>query len=229
MRLSADIQDIFATRDGDAITVGDVLDRISHQSFGLFLIVMALPSALPLPAPGYSVPFGLVLILLGTQMVARRDTPWFPERLRQRPLKSGPNSRLVRGMVKALELVENVVRPRLRFIYHTPLAYRTMGAIVTCCGISMCIPIPLTNTLPAIGIFLLGIGLLEEDGIVTLLGMLVAFVGILVTLTILTLIVYYGMEVVDYIKDYIKGLLGMGAPPTAIPALLRSAFLLCYQ
>ena len=209
MQLSKSVQEIFATQDSGEITVGDILDRITHQSFGIFLIVLALPSALPLPAPGYSVPFGLVLVLLGVQMVAHRDIPWFPERLRQRRLKSGPNSRLVRGMVKALSIVEKAVRPRLRFIYHTPLSYRTMGAIVTCCGISMCIPIPLTNTLPAMGIFFIGVGLLEEDGLVTLLGLVIAFVGILVTLAILSLVVYYGIEIIDFIKEYIKGLIGL--------------------
>lgn len=223
MRLSTGIQDIFATQDSGDITVGDILDRITHQSFGIFLIVLALPSALPLPAPGYSIPFGLVLVLVGLQMIAKRETPWFPERLRKRKMKSGPNSRLVRGMVKALALMEKVVRPRLRFIYQTPLAYRLMGGIVTSCGISMCIPIPLTNTMPALGIFLLGIGLLEEDGIVTLLGMITAFVGILITLTILTLIVYYGLEVVDYIKAYIKGLLGLDTTAPGFPAMLFHA------
>lgn len=49
----------------------------------------------------------------------------------------------------------------------------------------MILPIPLTNTPPAFGIFLLGMGMIEEDGIFGFLGACACFAGVILTSCIL--------------------------------------------
>lgn len=75
-------------------------------------------------------------------------------------------------------------------------------------SISMMIPIPLTNTLPAIGIFVTGFGLLDDDGAISLAGLTICLVSGAITSTILYLLVRFGFEgmtlIVEAAKDWIK-------------------------
>jgi hypothetical protein len=50
-------------------------------------------------------------------------------------------------------------------------------------------PIPLSSYLPAIALFVAGIGLVERDGVVTLIGAAFGVVSIVVTATVTGLIV----------------------------------------
>lgn len=209
MKLSESIADVFSSQEDGAVSVRELLDRISHKSFGVFLTILALPSALPLPAPGYSVPFGIILFILGVQMMMNKEHPWFPEWLLKREMKTKGNERLVAGMVRFLSFFEKFIAPRFSFMYTNPLLFRMLGGIVTLCAISMMIPVPLTNTGPALGIFLIGIGTLEEDGLFAGAGIFVSFCGIALTTLVLTLIGFMGMEAVDYVKEFIKSGLGM--------------------
>jgi hypothetical protein len=203
LRLSANVQAIFGGTTG-TITFGEFLERVSHHSFGVLLAILALPSALPVPAPGYSVPFGIALFFLGFQMILGRDYPWFPEKTLRRKIKTKENGRMVGFMVKFLSIFETFIRPRFSFVYTNKAMYRFLGCIVIACGVSMCIPIPLTNTAPALGIFLIGIGTLEDDGLVGLAGIAASIAGLMLAAVVISLVAYMGMEAVDLVKEYIK-------------------------
>ncbi|MBI1318653.1 MAG: exopolysaccharide biosynthesis protein [Candidatus Hydrogenedens sp.] len=209
MKLSDNIEAIFGHAEGGTVSVRELLDRVSHKSFGVLLAILALPSALPLPAPGYSVPFGILLVTLGLQMIRRLEHPWFPDKVLDRRMKTDGSQRLVAGMVKFLRFFEFFIRPRLSFVYTNGVMFRVLGCVVLACGISMCIPVPLTNTAPALGIFLIGLGMLEEDGLCGLAGIAVAIAGLVLAATVLVLLTWMGWEAIDFVKDHIKDFINM--------------------
>lgn len=67
-----------------------------------------------------------------------------------------------------------------------------MGVAIALMSISMMIPVPGTNTLPAMGIFVTGFGLLDDDGFISLAGLVVCVMGG----TLSTLILMFGYEAV---------------------------------
>jgi hypothetical protein len=73
------------------------------------------------------------------------------------------------------------------------------------------LPIPLTNTLPAMVIFLIGVGLSEEDGLLAIGAFAVGCLAVVLYGYIIYLVLSQGPEAVDGIKDWIKARLGMGA------------------
>lgn len=87
-KLSTDLERAFLSpvptpSDGEVLTqqlvsLGDILQLAAERTFGFLLAVLSLPSALPIPAPGYSTPFGIVLLLLGWQLLVGASTPWLP-------------------------------------------------------------------------------------------------------------------------------------------------------
>ena len=70
-----------------------------------------MPSALPIPAAGYSTLLSIPLFLIGFRILLGRDTLWLPERLRRRPFDPKSFSRkLVSGM---LRLIRDFARAQL--------------------------------------------------------------------------------------------------------------------
>lgn len=207
MKLSENIATIFAIeQDGTAVTVQTILDRVSVKSFGILLVIFSIPSAMPVPAPGYSIPGGIALVLLGMQLFMKRNYPWLPKRVLTKEVHVGRKPKLIKTMVFFLRIMEFFIRPRLNFVFTNPLCFRILAAIVLLCGLSMIIPVPLTNTAPAFGVFLIGMGMLEEDGLLSSAGVLAGLAGLALSVTVLGALIYFGSEGIIMVEEFIKGL-----------------------
>jgi hypothetical protein len=68
----------------------------------------------------------------------------------------------------------------------------------------MMIPIPGTNTLPAMGIFVTGFGLMEDDGAISLGGLVLCLIGGILTTSILIAILVGGTSLLDLIKGWLR-------------------------
>jgi hypothetical protein len=225
MRLSENVQSIFAlSEDGTPVTIQTILNRVSMKSFGILLAILALPSALPIPAPGYSIPGGLALVVLGVQIIQRREFPWLPERILRKEVQVGTKPRLINMMVSFLRVFEFFIRPRFAFVFTNPFTCRLLGVMVFLCGVSMCIPVPLTNTAPAFGVFVIGLSMVEEDGLLSAAGVAASILGLSLSVTVLGFVAWFGMEGADMLKDLIKGLY---QTPAAEAFLKTNAVLWC--
>ena len=201
-KLSTELQRYFFEEErSPQVTLADILQLAGERTFGFFFVLLSWPSALPLPAPGYSTPFGLVIFLLAIQLMSGRKAPWLPDKIMHRPLEL----KTVQGFLKAgmpwLKKLEIVCRPRLTFIC-TGLSGRIIiGLGISLMAISMMIPIPGTNTLPAMGIFLTGFGLMDDDGAITLAGLVLCLMGLTLTTSILFALWFGGSSLLDIIKE----------------------------
>lgn len=204
-KLSDELRTLLIT-DGDSLTVGQLNARVGDRGFGLLLLVLALPSALPVPAAGYSVPFGLLLLVLALQMLIGKTRPVFPKRLERIRMSSRFATRLLNGAAWIFRRLEWIIRPRMRWIGSRG-GRVFMGGLVLAMAILMMIPIPMTNTFPAFVVFLIGIGLTEEDGLFALGACLVGVLAVLLYVALVWAIIVYGPEIVTTIKDAIKSVL----------------------
>ncbi|MCC5899135.1 MAG: exopolysaccharide biosynthesis protein [Phormidium sp. BM_Day4_Bin.17] len=200
-KLSVELQGyFFAEERGDRVSLADLVKIAGERAFGFLFVLLSIPSALPVPAPGYSIPFGLVIFWLAGQLVLGRKRPYLLKKWlsKEVPLKT------VQGILKKglpwLRRIEILSRPRWSFVC-TRLEGRVMIGIALCLmGISMMTPIPLTNTLPAIGVFVTGFGLFGDDGVITLGGLMVCVMGLLLTLSI----IIFGYEAVSAVIDIVR-------------------------
>lgn len=205
-KLSEEMRDLLLA-DGDGLTMAQIVERVGDRGFGLLLIVLSLPSALPLPAAGYSVPFGIVLLVLALQMLLGRPHPVFPQSMGRRALKRATAERLLNSAAWLFTRIEWLVRPRLRWVGQRP-GRLLMGMLVLVMAVLMLIPIPLTNTFPAMVIFLIGVGLSEDDGLFAIGACLVGVFAVCLYAALVWALIVYGPEVVVTIKDTIRGWLG---------------------
>ena len=171
--LSVQLREALSPDPTGKTTLGTVLDRIGEKGFGVLLLCLSLPSALPVPAPFYSTPFGLLIVLLAGQLLAGRQSIWLPRRARSLTLDPKLRSQMLAALEAVLRRTERFIRPRQRWV-GSRVGRVFLGALLGLMGLLMVLPIPLTNTASAAVVFLIALGLTEEDGVVCLIGALVA-------------------------------------------------------
>lgn len=203
-RLSSELQRTFLENEHTPhVTLQELLTLAEERVFGFLFVLLALPSALPVPAPGYSVPFGIMIFLLAIQLVAGFKQPWFPHRFSNHPVALSTVQGILKKALPWLRRIEAVTRPRLLPICTSVLGRTVIGCILALMGISMMIPIPGTNTVPAIGIFVTGFGLLEDDGAISLGGLVISLFGAAITLSILVALIWGGSSLIELFKGYL--------------------------
>ncbi len=202
LRLSELFHHFHLTVGAGNLTLGDLRARLGEKGFGLLLLVLSLPSALPVPAPGYSTPFGLLLSLLGLQMICGKQ-PWLPARAQARPLRAKVWSKLFGVGAKWLARTERFIRPRLPAITSS-IGHGFSGIFVLLMGLLMILPIPLTNTLPAIVIFCIGIGLSQQDGLFLLAAGVLAVFSSLVYGLVIYLFLTIGLSGAGELLDWLR-------------------------
>ena len=207
--LSRELEQIRTGLNGEDTTLGALVDEIGERGFGLMFLVLALPAALPLPAPGYATPFGIVMALLGGQMFLGRSTPWLPEAARKRRLSYGLVDFSIRNGGRLLTVVEWIVRPRIRTLARNRVFLGAVAVVVVAMSLFMMLPIPLTNTAPSFVIFVLAAGILEEDGLLLLAGILLAPVAGVIAIAALVFGLRHGLGAVEEtVKPWLRSLVG---------------------
>ncbi len=113
-RLSVELHRFFWEEERPAqVTLADLLLIAGERIFGFLFVLLSLPSALPVPAPGYSIPFGLLIFLLAIQLVAGAKRPWLPQRLANHPIQLEKVQAVLNKGFPWLRRIEAVSRPRL--------------------------------------------------------------------------------------------------------------------
>jgi hypothetical protein len=181
----------------------DILSLAGERIFGFLFVILALPSALPVPAPGYSIPFGIVMLLLAAQLIAGSKRPWLPEGMMNHTIKLEKVQGFVKAGIPWLKKIEAIARPRLSYICTSLPGRVVIGVAIALMSISMMIPIPGTNTLPAMGIFVTGFGLVEDDGAISLGGLVLCLMGATLSISILIAVWFGGTSLLDVIKSWL--------------------------
>ncbi len=161
------------------ITIGEIVDRIDERGFGLLMLVLGLPMLIPILPPGPSTLVGPLYSLLALRLIIGMDRPWLPGFVRRKALSARTLEGLRRRGVPVIQRIERFSRPRFR-VLNNPVIVRVAAVNVFLMGLVLLSPAPFLNTLPALSVMCIGLGLLNDDGIFLLLGLVVgaAVIGI---------------------------------------------------
>lgn len=155
---------------GPRLAIDDVLAALGDQSFGLLILALALPNALPGPLiPGLSLPFALGIGALGLQLAWGLHTPTLPRWLRGLALEQQRFRRFVDRAEPLLLRLERWLRPRPSRLT-AGLGKRLVGLALVALSVVLALPIPFGNTPVALSIMVIALGLLEGDGLALLVG-----------------------------------------------------------
>lgn len=206
VRLSTKLQRFFKEHKSPEVDLTDILKLVEERVFGVLFVILSLPSALPIPAPGYSTPFGLLMLLLALQLMIGAKIPWLPECIAKYPVKLETAQVFLKIGLPWLYRIEAITRQRLSFICTTLPGRIIIGIAITLVSILMIIPIPGTNTLPAISIFVTGFGLQEHDGAISLAGLTLCILGIMLSASIIIATAWGSSSLLDLIRIWLRSL-----------------------
>lgn len=157
---------------GDEITLGEMAEAFGDRAFGLLILLLCLPSLLPLMA---SV-FGTPMLILGVQMGMGRRVPKLPGFIARRSIRRSDLLRLSGASSKWLRQVEQFVKPRPGF-FTSPAGDRIFGWLTAYVAIMLILPGPGTNGPPAFGNIVMALGLVEHDSRTVGIGMALTLAG----------------------------------------------------
>lgn len=84
-KLSVELNRYFFEEErNEKVTLAEILTLAGERIFGFLLVILSLPSApsaFPVPAPGYSTPFGIAIFFLAVQLIMGRDYLWLPAKI----------------------------------------------------------------------------------------------------------------------------------------------------
>lgn len=153
------------------VRLGELTDVLQLRGYSALLIVLAFPFITPVPLPGFSTIFGLVIALLGARMVLAQR-PWLPKHLTSRQLPARHLPKLLLAASRGFGRLEKLLKPRLLYPEYPAVFQRMSGAIILICGLLLLLPLPVpfSNAFPAFTIILLAAAGLERDGAVFVAG-----------------------------------------------------------
>ena len=182
VRLSDELQ---GWLDGDGEkTIGGLAAVFDKRAFALiFVLLMGLP-ALPLPTGGATHVAEVITVLLAAQLVAGREEIWLPRRWCARTLDT--DGRFIRVLFRVIRRVERHSKRRLTFLFGRRLSNLGFGVVVALGATAAFLAPPFTglDTLPALGVVLISLGVLLEDFVFVAVGLVVTAGGVLLEFVI---------------------------------------------
>jgi len=172
----------------EGLTVGGLVDKAEEAGFGFVIGVLTL---IAIPFVGLSTPFGLVIALLGGQLMLGRTRPWLPARARRRALTLAMLDRVLGLLLRRTQWLARLSRRR----WEPLIRPRVIGGgiVLLALGLALPLPIPGSNLVFLAPLFLYAVGILERDGLWIVLGHVC-------TLLDLALLVVFGATVVKVLE-----------------------------
>lgn len=191
--------------NSDKVTLFDIKIALHERGFGILIIIFSLPLSVPIPVPpGYTTILSIPLILFSLQLLFGFDSPWMPHWLERKSFQRSTLALVVEKTSPALRKIEKFMKPRMSFIFCGP-GEKILAFIMLLCALSIAIPLPLTNFIPAIGTTLISLGIMSKDGLLSILGVLMSLCGLLLTVVVIVKGPQLILGAFSFLKSFVYG------------------------
>ena len=174
-RLSHQMHALVEKMDGKDASLGEILGSFSRRSHAVLMVFLSFPLCLPVGIPVLTTALGLTLVFVGLFLALGRE-PWLPQRLRAKTISHERLTNIVDRLLRITKRIERWLHPRLLILATNGPVIRLHGVFAMVMALMAAIPIslPLNNMVAAVPVFLLGLSLLERDGILVIVSYVAA-------------------------------------------------------
>jgi hypothetical protein len=174
MKLSQTLSQLLIEYTDKPLPLYILVEKAGSNGFGMIAGILTIPMLIPLPIPlaGFSTLVGSGIILMGCQLALGFEQPYLPGRIARQELSPSASQKLLQNLNRLLQPLERMAKQRFPRFSNSWVGRRTIGICLAWNALlmSLPLPIPLTNLLPAYTILFLAIGILELDGLFILIG-----------------------------------------------------------
>lgn len=154
----------------------DLMDGLGERSFGFVLLLFGVLSAIAI-VPGLATITAIPLLFFGVQMLAGYRTPWLPKSISHRSFAKADLLATIQRAVPAMRWVETICKPRLTFLIGR-FGERLLGLLIFVLAVVIALPGPGTNFAPGVAIAFMAIAIIERDGLLVFVGVLVSLIAL---------------------------------------------------
>jgi hypothetical protein len=152
------------------ISVAEILHILSGKGKPLILIFLALPFCQPIPLPGVSIPFGIVIAIIGFHMLFS-DRVWAPKFIMEKKISHRTLNKIIPKGLWLIDKINHFSHSRITWLCYPRICHILNGLLIAFWGLFLAlpVPIPVTNLVAGWSILLLSLGMLENDGLFVLI------------------------------------------------------------
>lgn len=168
---SSRISKIPAEIPEEGLTLKEFLDIIGEEGQLFSCIVLTGPFLLPVSIPGSSIPFGLAIFLISLSIMLNSHL-LLPGRITRYKISKKNIEKILNGIIPIMKRIEKYINPRCLVLSSGPKIDKLNAIGIAFCSLllTLPLPVPLTDFLPAYSILFLALGSLECDGYLILTG-----------------------------------------------------------
>jgi len=176
LRMSEILRSILTKNPGvKSFSVKRILKSIGHDRFEASLMMFSLPAIVPVRGPkGFvTVPTGTI----ATQLISGQKQIKLPRFILRKCVSRRSLAVAIHAVLPILEAAERVVRPRWSWVNHA-YSRRVLGLFVFLLAIGIAYPLMGFNALHATSIFVIALGMAEQDGLAVMVGVAAGVVSL---------------------------------------------------
>lgn len=175
-RLLNAIEIIEHETENKSLTLGELVHLLGELGNGVLIILICIIFLQPIPFPGISTPIGIVIVILATLQFMHKE-PRIPKRFRDHVIPQKALHKVAEVARKLWSRIERLMHPRLLFLTTAPVFrfFNLCVVIVSACLLALPLPVPFSNTVPAIVILTVTFAQLEDDGYLIIASYIMSF------------------------------------------------------
>ncbi len=185
MRKTSDLLNELKDIDADVngkINIENILNNNNENAYFL-LIITTILSFLPFIFAFF---FGTINVYISVQIILRRKIILLPKIIRNLSIKKQLLINIIDKIYPIIVKIETKTKNRMLFFF-VKKYFNLLKIFILILSIIIMIPIPLSGTIPAISLLLVLFGILNKDGFIVLIGLIIGMIGIFITTLILLL------------------------------------------
>ena len=169
------------------ITIAEFIEHLGYRVYGLGILIFALPSIVPIAViPGVAALFSVPIFFLSIQLIFAKKIPLFPSWLKNKTINTAHLKKLFHYAIPYLQRIEKLIKPRYLF-FSSSIGKVILGILIAWLSILLMLPIPLSNMIFGGLIALLALGLIERDGIILCVGLILGFITVVLYMKVFVL------------------------------------------
>lgn len=189
------LERLFAGPRDSLLTIKVFLDGLGDRSYPFIIAALNVPNIIPTGIPMLSTVTGVPMLVLVVQHFLGRPTPSLPDFVGRRGLPRAGLQDMLKRARRHIERLERTVHARHEWwVQGTPR--RVLEITWLLLIVLLALPIPFDNLIPAWAIFFFCLALIEDDGIMAMLGWLLTLVTAIWTVFLLVVGPYVVLRIV---------------------------------
>ena len=162
------LEDI-GTKEDPKLYLGELVNAFGERGFGALMLFFGLMNIAIGIIPGTTTILGAPLLLMGLQLIIRRDQLWLPRWALRQSIEREAYRNGLGTVLPRLRKMERLSKPRLT-IMTSEISEVLIGIATFLLAFILILPIWGGNLIPALIISAFGFGLMQRDGLAVLIA-----------------------------------------------------------